>query len=321
MTTTELEYSTPTNTGLDRRVAVYGLGSMGGAMASALVQAGWSVTGFDPSELARAAADNAGVTTSASPADLAGIPYVVLSLPSAKVVEATVPGIFARPGTIAIVDTTTSEPQTSRAMAEFASEHGAAFVDAPVSGGNTGAASGTLAAFVGGFPGAIDAALPLLQALTGGKWKHVGPAGSGNVVKLLNNVLVATNLLAVAEAMDVVAAYGMDLGTALAAINSATGASIVSQKMFPEKILSGSFDSGFALGLMARDVALACDVARQNGSTPKVFAQTDEAWSKALADLGPHADFVSATSTFTSATNALHPTQIQSASVKESVAS
>lgn len=290
-----------TDTDLDQRVAIYGLGSMGGAMAHALVQSGWSVTGFDPSEEARVAAEKVGATVSDSASNLAGIPYVVLSLPSAKVVEATVPGMFARPGTVAIVDTTTSEPRTSQAMAEMASVHGAAFVDAPVSGGNTGAASGTLAAFVGGSPDATLAVRPLLDSLTGGRWKHVGPAGSGNVVKLLNNVLVATNLLAVAEAMDVAAAYGIDLGTALAAINTATGASTVSQKMFPEKILSGTFDSGFALGLMARDVALACDVASEGGSNPTVFGRTNEAWSRALAALGPSADFVSATTTFTTA--------------------
>lgn len=295
----------------ERRVALYGLGSMGGAMAFALVQAGWRVSGFDPSAGARAAADEIGVTTTASPADLAGAPYVVLSLPSAEQVRATVPGALSRAGTIAIVDTTTSEPQASRAMAELAASHGAAFVDAPVSGGRTGAVNGTLSAFVGGSADAVTAAAPLLQALTGGSWKHIGPAGSGNVVKLLNNVLVATNLVAVAEAMDVAASYGIDLNTAAAAISTATGASTVSQRMFPEQILSGVLDSGFALGLMARDVALACQVAEQGGSRPQVFTQVDRAWRKALAELGPTADFVTATSTFTTATDALHPDRLR----------
>lgn len=108
--------------------------------------------------------------------------------------------------------------------------------------------NGTLSAFVGRAADAVASAAPLLQALTGGNWKHIGPAGSGNVVKLLNNVLVAANLVAVAEAMDVAASYGIDLNAAVAAISTATGASTVSQRMFPEQILSEVLDSGFALG-------------------------------------------------------------------------
>jgi 3-hydroxyisobutyrate dehydrogenase len=291
----------------DARVGIIGLGSMGGAMATSLVAQGWTVLGFDPSEDARATAASAGVTPVDDVALLAGVPYIVLSLPSAKIVEATVPALLAEPGTIAIVDTTTSEPTTSQAMSELAARSGAQFVDAPVSGGNTGAATGTLASFVGGSDDAIAAARPVLEALTGGKWKHVGPAGAGNVVKLLNNMLVSANLLAVAEAMDVAAAYGIDLDSAVAALNTATGASTVSAKMYPEQILNGAFSSGFSLGLMSRDVALAYDVATRGGATPRIFAQTNEAWQQALATLGASADFTSATTTFTTATDALSP--------------
>ncbi|MCJ1709705.1 NAD(P)-dependent oxidoreductase [Clavibacter michiganensis subsp. phaseoli] len=305
MTSTDpLDPTTP------RRIGVVGLGSMGGAMAASLAGRGWDVVGCDPSAAAREAAEARGLRAVADVSALAGIPYVVLSLPSARVVEATVPALLAVPGTVAVVDTTTSEPGTSAAMAELAAEHGAAFVDAPVSGGNTGAAAGTLASFVGGSAEAVAAARPVLEALTSGGWRHVGPAGSGNVVKLLNNMLVSVNLLAVAEAMDVAAAHGIDLDTAVAALNTATGASTVSQRMFPDQILSGRFGSGFALGLMARDVALAHDVARATGATPGLFAETDERWQRALAALGPQADFVAATSTFTTATTALDPAQL-----------
>ena len=83
------------NTSTDRRVAVIGLGAMGGAMAATLHRAGWDVTGFDPSEAARAAAAEAGIATTANLADLAGTPYAVLSLPAASIVEATVPQLLA----------------------------------------------------------------------------------------------------------------------------------------------------------------------------------------------------------------------------------
>jgi len=301
---------------VDRRVGIVGLGSMGGAMAATFVRAGWEVSGFDPSEAAVQKAAEAGVRTVGSVADLAGLPFIVLSLPAARNVEATVPGLFTVPGTFAVVDTTTSEPATTRKMVALAAEHGAHFVDCPVSGGNAGAATGTLSGFVGGSTEALAAVGPVLAVLTGGKWRHIGPAGAGNVVKLLNNILCSTNLVAVAEAMDIAAAYGIDLNSAVGALNTATGASTVSQKMFPDWILSGTFDSGFALGLMARDVDLAIDVAERGGARPRVMAATQQAWQKALAELGPRADFVSATSVFTTATRALSPEELQGLSAK-----
>lgn len=275
----------------NRRIAVIGLGSMGGAMASTLHSVGWDVTGFDPSEAARNAAAEAGISTTAELRDLAGTPYAVLSLPSAKIVEATVPVLLLAPGTIAIVDTTTSEPGTSTSMAALAESHGAAFVDAPVSGGRDGAATGTLSAFVGATDAAVVAAQPVLETLTGGKYAHIGGPGSGNVVKLLNNVLAAANLVSVGEALGVAKAYGIDPAVAAASISNASGGSKVSAAMYPNWVLSGTHDSGFSLGLMARDAALAIDMARQIGEQPELLAAAAQQWQEALAALGPAADF------------------------------
>ncbi|MFK0000886.1 NAD(P)-dependent oxidoreductase [Paenarthrobacter sp. NPDC090522] len=275
----------------NRRVAVIGLGSMGGAMASTLHTAGWDVIGFDPSEGARATAAEGGITTTASLEDLAGTPYAVLSLPSAAIVEATVPTLLATPGVVAIVDTTTSEPGTSKAMAELAASKDAAFVDAPVSGGRAGAATGTLSAFVGGTEAALASAEPVLQALTGGNFAHIGGPGSGNVVKLLNNVLAAANLVSVGEALGVAKAYGIDPAVAAESISNASGGSKVSANMYPNWVLSGTHDSGFSLGLMARDAALAIDVAREIGEQPELLAAAAGQWQEALALLGPAADF------------------------------
>jgi 3-hydroxyisobutyrate dehydrogenase len=279
------------NTSTERRIAVIGLGSMGGAMAATLHNAGWKVTGFDPSETARTAVSDAGIATTTSVEDLAGTPYAVLSLPAASVVESTVPQLLASPGTVAIIDTTTSEPATSKQMAELAEAHGAAFVDAPVSGGRDGAATGTLSAFVGATDAALAAAKPVLLALTGGKYNHIGGPGSGNVVKLLNNVLAAANLVSVGEALGVAKAYGIDPAKAAASISEASGGSKVSANMYPNWVLSGTHDSGFSLGLMARDAALAVDVAAQIGENPALLAAVASQWQEALAALGPRADF------------------------------
>ncbi|HSL38038.1 MAG TPA: NAD(P)-dependent oxidoreductase [Arthrobacter sp.] len=279
------------NTSTDRRIAVIGLGAMGGAMAATLHKSGWDVTGFDPSEAARAAAAQTGIPTTANLEDLAGTPYAVLSLPAASIVETTAPQLLAAPGTVAIIDTTTSEPATSKLMASLAEAQGAAFVDAPVSGGRDGAATGSLSAFVGATDAALAAAEPVLLALTGGKYRHIGGPGSGNVVKLLNNVLAAANLVSVGEALGVAKAYGIDPATAAASISEASGGSKVSANMYPNWVLSGSHDSGFSLGLMARDAALAVEVAAQIGERPALLAAVAGQWQDALAVLGPKADF------------------------------
>lgn len=276
---------------MNKHIAVVGLGSMGGAMATALLRAGWQVRGFDPAPAARAAAAEAGVEAVEDLDRLAGTPYAVLSLPSARVVEATVPALLARPGTLAIVDTTTSEPATSAACAALAADKGAAFVDAPVSGGRDGAADGRLSAFVGADPDALDAARPVLDALTGGRYRHLGAPGSGNVVKLLNNALAAVNLVAVGEALAVAKAYGIDPSAAAAGISGASGASKASAAMYPDWVLTGTYDSGFALGLMARDAALAVETAGQRGETPHLLTTASRVWQEALAALGPGADF------------------------------
>ncbi len=176
-------------------------------------------------------------------------------------------------------------------MASLAEAQGAAFVDAPVSGGRDGAATGTLSAFVGATDAALAAAEPVLLALTGGKYSHIGGPGSGNVVKLLNNVLAAANLVSVGEALGVAKAYGIDPAKAAASISEASGGSKVSANMYPNWVLSGTHDSGFSLGLMARDAALAVDVAAQIGENPALLAAVAGQWQDALAALGPRADF------------------------------
>ncbi|MGY0489340.1 NAD(P)-dependent oxidoreductase [Streptomyces sp. WG-D5] len=276
---------------MSKQIAVVGLGSMGGAMATALVTAGWRVRGFDPSAEARAAAREAGVDAVDSLEEVAGTPYVVLSLPSAKVVQASLPVLLGKPGTVAVVDTTTSEPDTSAACAALAARQGVSFVDAPVSGGRTGAVAGRLTAFVGAEADALDAARPVLDALTGGQYRHLGGPGSGNVVKLLNNMLAAVNLVAVGEALAVAKAYGVDPAASAAGISGASGASRASAAMYPDWVLSGTYDSGFSLGLMARDAALAVETAEQRGESPRLLAAASERWQEALADLGPAADF------------------------------
>lgn len=276
---------------MQQRIAVIGLGAMGGAMAATLHTSGWSVTGFDPSPAAREAAAALGIRAVDALEGIGEVDYAVLSLPNAALVRSTVPALLAGGVTGGIVDTTTSEPATSRAMSELAEATGSAFVDAPVSGGRAGAATGKLSAFVGGTDRAVAAVTPALQALTSGQFQHLGAAGAGNVVKLINNALAAVNLATVGEALAVAKAWGVDPAAAAAGVSGASGASKVSAAMYPDWVLSGTHDSGFSMGLMARDVSLAMDIAAEVGETPELLRASSALWQRSLAELGATADF------------------------------
>lgn len=260
-------------------------------MASSLARSGWEVTGLDPSEPARQAAEQHGVRA-VDAVDALGDPeHVVLSLPSAALVRSTVPALLEIATLRGIVDTTTSEPGTSRDMAALADERSIAFVDAPVSGGRAGALVGALSAFVGGEDDAVATCEPVLDALTGGRVTHLGGPGAGNVVKLINNALAATNLASVGEALAIAKAWGVDPAAAIDGVSSATGGSRVSSRMYPDWVLSGTHDSGFTMALMARDVHLAIDVAREVDERPSILGATDLLWQRALEQLGGAADF------------------------------
>lgn len=274
-----------------KRIAVIGLGAMGGAMAASLVHLGWHVTGFDPAPQARENATKAGVHAIDSLDNLSDVEFVVLSLPNAALVRNVVPTLLEIDTLIGIVDTTTSEPATSRDMAELAAARHKFFVDSPVSGGKSGAANGSLSAFVGGSAEAVAACTPALEALTGGNYQHLGEAGSGNVVKLINNALAAINLATVGEALAIAHAWGVDPEAAVAGVSGASGASRVSSAMYPNWVLTGSHDSGFTMGLMTRDLTLALDIASQKGEHPQLLGAAGSLWANALEQLGGAADF------------------------------
>jgi 3-hydroxyisobutyrate dehydrogenase and related beta-hydroxyacid dehydrogenases len=272
-------------------VAVVGLGAMGGAMATLLVRRGWSVRGYDPSAESVARARDAGVATVASVADLAETDQVLLSLPGAEQVRAVVPELLGMDAVRLIVDTTTSDPQTSVALAADARARGVVFVDAPVSGGPAGAAAGTLAAFVGAEEAGLAVATPLLDAISGGRWRHMGGPGAGNVTKLLNNALCAGAIALCAEAVDLAAAHGLDLDTVVAALNSGSGRNAATEVNFPRWVLPGTYDSGFPIRLMTRDVNLAADLAARTGTARTVMDATRRSWQRAAEQLPPDADF------------------------------
>ncbi len=300
--------SSPSAATRERSVDVLGLGNMGLGMAVTLRAAGWVVRGFDPDPAARANAGREGIEVAHEIIALSA-PTALLSLPGAAVVEQCVPDLLAGDRRVTVIDTTTSHPRTSQEMQTRCEAVGATFVDAPVSGGRGGAWSGGLTAFVGGRSTAVEMSAAVLGEITA-QWSHLGASGSGNVVKLLNNMLCAANLASVAEAIDVLDAYGLDVVEGLAALNLGSGRSAVSQVNFADSILKGQLVGGFAVGLMARDVRLGLEVARAAGADPTLLRSTDEVWARALAVLGAEADCNRAPSAFTTATSCLDPAEL-----------
>lgn len=272
-------------------VGVVGLGVMGSGMAQHLSEEGFSVLAYDPApgavERQEFPVEAMSVEDLARTAD-----YLLLSVPGSAQVEDVMATVltYARPGLV-VVDTSTSDPQVTRRMAAKAAEAGVLFVDAPVSGGRTGALNGTLRSFVGGSKEAIAKAGPLIQALTAGRAVFVGGPGAGHIVKLLNNAMVAAHLAIAGEALAIADAFELDPETVLNAINGATGRSGVTEVNVPTWVMSGTFDSGFTMGLMSRDVALATEVGAAAGAPVPLLSLTADRWGSMLAQAGAGADF------------------------------
>ncbi len=276
-------------------VAVIGLGQMGLGMATTLAGKGFTVVGYDVAEASRQKATAAGITVKPSLADAHGsAEAIILSLPLAAHVAEVVEGpggvlLTAAKGTI-VIDTSTSEASVSRKLAEACASKGIGFLDAPVSGGPAGAKAGTLTMMIGGDAAHVERAQPVLDAIAA-KVIHVGASGAGNVAKLVNNLLVAVNLLTVSEAMRLSEAAGVPTKDVLKVVNAASGRSAVSEVNYPRWIQSGAFDSGFTMGLMRKDVRLARGLIAETGLDLPLAKLAARVWKESAERLADDEDF------------------------------
>jgi 3-hydroxyisobutyrate dehydrogenase len=219
-----------------------------------------------------------------------GPSVVVLMLPDSNVVEAVLgEGLLdaLTPGTL-LVDMGSSEPMRTKALAERVAARGAVMIDAPVSGGVSGATAGTLTIMVGGPDGEVAAITPLLAAL--GRVRHVGPVGAGHALKALNNLMSASHLLASSEALLAGERFGLDPAVMLDAVNGSSGRSGSTENKWPNFVLPETYNSGFALALMVKDIRIALGLAEATGAPSALAARTVELWSEAAAALAPDAD-------------------------------
>lgn len=276
-------------------VGVVGLGNMGLGMAATLARAGFAVLGHDIDPARRGAAEAAGIGFREHLTDmLRGADALVFSLPLARDVEAVVTapsGLLERTDRkVVVIDTSTSDPGTSRRLAARLAAAGHGLLDAPVSGGPSGAAEGTLTMMIGGSEADLALAAPVIAALSA-KAVHVGPSGAGNIAKLVNNLLVAAHLITTGEAIRLSEAAGLAAADALRVVNAATGRSAISEVMMPRWILPGSFDSGFSAGLMRKDVRLALELAAATGSDLPLSAHVGRLWAEARDRIADGDDF------------------------------
>lgn len=239
-------------------VGFIGLGDMGGSMATHLVEAGNDVTGYDlDGERVEAVAD-AGVTPADDGTDAVRSAEVVfLSLPGPDAVEAVVDDVESalEPGTV-LVDTTTSTPLTTEGLADRFDAREVDVLSAPVSGGKTGSRAGTLSVMVGGDRALFEAYRPLFEAFAGDVF-HVGDGpGDGHAVKLLNNYLSYTALLATSEAVVLGDVAGLDRELLLEVFNVSSGRNSSTDEKLPEHVLTGDYDMGFPMELTEKDVRL-----------------------------------------------------------------
>ncbi|GIM92044.1 NAD(P)-dependent oxidoreductase [Paractinoplanes toevensis] len=269
-------------------VAFIGIGNMGAPMSARLVRAGHRVQGFDLAEPARRAlADAGGIAADDLATAIRGAGVIVLMLPNSDIVEATVRDFTdrAEPGAI-IVDMSSSEPLRTRALA--ASLTGVTLVDAPVSGGVARARTGKLTIMTGGEPADLARVEPILSVL--GTTTRAGAVGSGHAVKALNNLMSATHLLVTSEAMLAGERFGIDPAIMLEIFNRSSGRSGSTENKWPNFVLPGTFDSGFGLRLMLKDMRIAVGLAAEVGTPDPLGRAAVEMWSRAASTLAADAD-------------------------------
>ncbi len=268
------------------KIGFIGLGTMGGQMARRLVEQGYAVRGFDPSAERAARAKTAGIVLDTSPGRVAAASdFVLSSLPDPAAVRGAYLGedgvLAGSHAGMVWIDLSTIDPETCREVAAKAAAAKIDCLDAPVSGGPNEAGNGKLVFMVGGAPAVVERARPVLLAL-GTEIHHVGPLGSGLVVKLVNNVMSMGNMVVAAEAMVLGVKAGMDPRQLFDILSTSGGRSHHFLKRMPN-VLAGDFTPNFSIALSKKDVSLALGLAAGLGFPMLVASAVRQVYEAAAA--------------------------------------
>ena len=277
-------------------VGFIGVGNMGWPMAACLARAGFPLLINDSRrEVAQNFVQQIGGTAPDSLRQLAaGADVIVTILPTSAILRTVLEegddNLLSgmKPGTL-LVDMTSGVPSVTQVLARRVAELGGVLIDAPVSGGVPRARTGQLAIMAVGDPAAIERAMPVLRAM-GSQVLRCGDVGAGQAMKALNNLVSTGGFLIGIEALLIGQRFGLDAGTMVDVLNAATGMNNSTQKKFRQFVLSRSFDAGFTMGLLDKDVSIAMQVARETATPAPVSALVRELIGAALAMFGPGAD-------------------------------
>jgi 3-hydroxyisobutyrate dehydrogenase len=278
---------------MTERVGFIGLGAIGWPMARHVVRKYGAVVWNRTVERARAFAADTGAAVAPSSVELVrGVDVVMTCLPTSRevreVVETT--GTAWRAAQL-LVDLTSGDPTTSREIAQRLAALGAGFVDAPVSGGTSGAEAGKLTIMLGGEPPWVEQARRFVAAFAT-TVIHVGPVGTGHALKAINNALLAVNIQAAGEGLAALVKLGVPAAKALQVINASSGRSNVTENLIPQRVVNRAWPRTFRLALLDKDLGIAVDVLRQTGVPSEAIVMAKRVFGDARKELDEEADHV-----------------------------
>ncbi|WP_298188686.1 2-hydroxy-3-oxopropionate reductase [uncultured Pseudomonas sp.] len=275
------------------KIGFIGTGIMGKPMAQNLLKAGHSIILSEHHETAPADLVAAGAIALANPREVAQeAEFIIVMVPDTPHVEDV---LFSKNGVAegtaagkVVIDMSSISPTATKVFAEKIKATGAAYLDAPVSGGEVGAKAATLSIMVGGCPKAFERALPLFQAM-GKNITHVGGSGDGQTAKVANQIIVALNIQAVAEALLFAAKNGADPAKVREALMGGFAGSKILE-VHGERMIKGTFDPGFRINLHQKDLNLALAGARELGINLPNTANAQQVFSTCAAIGGSNWD-------------------------------
>lgn len=269
------------------KIGFIGLGAMGRPMASNLLSAGYEVHAFDVVEAAVKELEAKGAVGHGAASELAGqVDVIICSLPNAKIVEGVMcgeNGVLDRCKQNAIIiDMSSVAPNSTREMAKKAAAKGVHYIDAPVSGGVSGAAAGTLTIMVGADDETFAKVKPIFDVL-GKNIYHVGEVGGGDAIKMVNNLLLGCNMAALAEALALGVKCGLSVETMKQVISVSSGRSYALDAKLEKFIMAGQFAGGFAVDLQYKDLGLALEASRDERVPLPMTAAASQVYEMARA--------------------------------------
>ena len=270
---------------MTKTVGVVGLGNMGSGIARNIARGGHSLMAWDVAESARAAFSS--TARIATPPEMAAeADVVIFVVPGSGQIDEILDAMLAQAGPDLIIwDFTTSDPVYTKRLAARAANAGIPYMDAGMTGGGAkGADEGTMTLMIGGDPDVLDRSRPVLEACAG-ELIHLGPSGAGHTMKVVHNLITHTNFLACSEAGHLAEAAGIDLSDMIRVFNAGNARSFISERRFPDHILSETWDGRSRIYNLHKDVGMAVALSEELGSPMRIGHQT-LAWIQAAVDAG-----------------------------------